>query len=202
MVKYQKKKAKRGGATSDIDVECESCHKRDTSPPEAQNYTKSIYSQNFWSSVFHLSLDKERKVQAYILPNVLIDTFKAFKRSHIRITYRGAITAGVPECFPHTATELATVYTNMIVEDFEKLQNKFVLCNEKRKWRSDLSGSEKKEDVIQFIEGINNILSCVIQELVSLEPLSNDPGAVGPVLSHIIYVEHMLVIYKVKKLYK
>jgi hypothetical protein len=106
-------------------------HKNDIIP-------KEIYTQNFWSSVFHLILDKEKKVQDKHVPHDLVEIFKTFKISHSRIIYRGTITSGVPNCFPHAAKELATIYTNMTVENFEqrmskylyrKLQNKFMVCH-------------------------------------------------------------------------
>jgi hypothetical protein len=60
------------------------------------------------------------------------------------------------------------------------------VCKGDPKWPSGLVGSEKKEDVIQFIEGINTILSRFIHEPMSLESLSKNPGAASPILTHIL----------------
>jgi hypothetical protein len=60
------------------------------------------------------------------------------------------------------------------------------VCKGDPKWPSGLVGSEKKADIIQFIEGVNIILSRFTHEPVSLESLSKNPGTAGPILTHIL----------------
>jgi hypothetical protein len=69
-------------------------HKNDATP-------NVVFTQNFWSSVFHLITNKETKVQAKHVPSDLLNTFRSFKNTHPGIVYRGNITTGVPQCWQH-----------------------------------------------------------------------------------------------------
>jgi hypothetical protein len=95
-----------------------------------------LSSQNFWSSVCHLVTGNEKKVQGKHVPDDMVWYFKGFKKIYPSIIYRTSLIKGLPDALAEGCKELGTIYTDMIVENFERrllsflfyiLQTRFVV---------------------------------------------------------------------------
>ncbi|GAA5809410.1 hypothetical protein MFLAVUS_002818 [Mucor flavus] len=100
---------------------------------------KVIFSQNFWYSIIQM-VNGKRPTNSVSLPQQLLSSFDQLKRQHRSILYTEKLLPGISQCVTEACTELATSYTNNIVENFEnhllyflryKLQDLFMFMPKK-----------------------------------------------------------------------
>ena len=79
---------------------------------------KVIFSQNFWYSIIQM-LNGKRPTNSASLPQQLLNSSDQFKRQHRSFLYTEKLLPGISQCVTEACKELATSYTNNIVENFE-----------------------------------------------------------------------------------
>ncbi|GAA5808627.1 hypothetical protein MFLAVUS_002019 [Mucor flavus] len=166
---------------------------------------KVIFSQNFWYSIIQMVSGK-RPTNSVSLLQQLLSSFDQFKRQHRSILYTEKLLPGISQCVTEACTELATSYTNNIVENFEnhllyflryKLQDLFMfmpkkiigevakkycyqeICKGSPTWpNTELLNNEVKSTIQHFCELWKNMIS----KLVTQVELSANPGNFIPFL--------------------
>jgi hypothetical protein len=83
-----------------------------------QTVDKKVYTQNFWYCITQLVLKKVPK-NTKALPNDCLSCWNSFS-SRYQVTYdMTPVVNGYSNCVTAACVEMATIYTNMIVECFE-----------------------------------------------------------------------------------
>ncbi|GAA5815083.1 hypothetical protein MFLAVUS_008589 [Mucor flavus] len=166
---------------------------------------KVIFSQNFWYSIIQM-VNGKRPTNSVSLPQQLLSSFDQFRRQHGSILYTEKILPGISQCVTEACTELATSYTNNIVENFEnhllyflryKLQDLFrfmpkkiigevakkycyqEICKGSPTWpNTELLNNEVKSTIQHFCEPWKNMISKPVTQV----KLSANPGNFIPFL--------------------
>ena len=79
---------------------------------------KKVFSQNFWYCITQLVL-KKKPTNIKVLPGDLKACWESFSARYSSIKYDMAPVSGYSHCLSAACVELATTYTNAIVECFE-----------------------------------------------------------------------------------
>ncbi|GAA5807059.1 hypothetical protein MFLAVUS_000409 [Mucor flavus] len=166
---------------------------------------KVIFSQNFRYSIIQM-VNGKRPTNSVSLPQQLLSSFDQFKRQHRSILYTEKLLPGISQCVTEACTELATSYTNNIVENFEnhllyflryKLQDLFMfmpkkiigevakkycykkICKGSPTWpNTELLNNEVKLTIQHFCEPWKNMISKPVTQV----ELSANPGNFIPFL--------------------
>lgn len=94
------------------------CIAQGTAPP-------GVFQQNFWYTITQIIMNK-RPTSNALLPANMIASWDAFRASHPQTRVAAAMPPGVSNCFTEVCKDLATQYTNNLVENFEVLVKKYL----------------------------------------------------------------------------
>ncbi|KAI7861232.1 hypothetical protein BDF14DRAFT_1910832 [Spinellus fusiger] len=83
-----------------------------------QPVDNKIYTQNFWYSVAQLVLNKTVTNRINMIHNLIV-YWESFSVRYPQVIYDGHMDPGYSQCLSAACVEMATAYTNMVVECFE-----------------------------------------------------------------------------------
>ncbi|KAI8967153.1 hypothetical protein BDF20DRAFT_928839, partial [Mycotypha africana] len=166
---------------------------------------KCIFTQNFWYSMIQL-VNGQRPKNSRLISQQLLSSFDSFKTTYPKIVFPVKLFPGLSQAITEACTEIATSYTNSIVENFEekllyfliyKIQTAFVcmpwklvkkvtsdfcyqeICQGKPKWPTDdYLTKDIKAKIQTFCEPWKKKLG----KKVNMKTLSADPGSFVPFL--------------------
>ncbi|KAI9256409.1 hypothetical protein EDC94DRAFT_565497 [Helicostylum pulchrum] len=168
---------------------------------------KRIFTQNFWYSICKLVLNQE-VTNLKSLPDNIMTYWTSFKNIFGTIVYDVKMENGYSNCMTVACNKMSTVYTNMIVENFEsRLTNYFLwsiqkefpemsrknaqlisnsfcypfVCGMNPEWPKDIDDSKR-------IEIYNAISEYIPSTPVNTVKTFANPGRYIPVLSKLLEI--------------
>lgn len=84
-----------------------------------------VFKQNFWYTISQLVMNK-RPTSNALMPADMMASWDCFRASNPQARVTQAMPTGVSNCFTEVCKDLATQYTNNLVENFEVLVKKYL----------------------------------------------------------------------------